>query len=441
MRELLSAGLALLSVATAGRADDWPQWLGPQRDAVWRETGILQRFPERGPAVLWRAPVGAGYSGPAVANGCVYVTDRRRASTVKDPGHNDSRRSIPGNERVLCLGAADGRTRWVHEYDCPYGVQFPLGPRATPLVRDGKVYALGAEGNLFCLLAASGKVLWSHDLKREYATKSPLWGYAAHPLLDGRRLICMVGGRGSTVVAFDKDSGKELWRALDSQELGYCPPVIYEAGGRRQLIVWHGEAVNSLDPATGRLYWSHPVKTFMGMAIAMPRRCGDLLYVTPPYHESVMLRLKADEPAADVVWHGGPKRIGFDSCFGTPFPEGDYLYGTSAYGSLRCIRAQTGERQWSTLKPNKGYNRQSSDVFIVRNGDRFFLYTEQGDLIIARLRPQGYEQISRAHLLDPTWATHGREVLWSHPAFANRCVYARNDREIICVSLSEPSAP
>jgi outer membrane protein assembly factor BamB len=441
MRKLLSASVVLLCVASGVRGDDWPQWLGPGRDAVWRETGILRRFPAKGPPVLWRAPVAMGFAGPAVANGSVYVLDRPPARGGKDPGYNDSREAIPGSERVICLGAADGKVRWVHENDCPYGISFPRGPRTTPVVAGGKVYTLGAEGNLFCLDAGSGKVWWSHDLKKEYATKSPLWGYAAHPLLDGQRLICMVGGKGSTVVAFDRDSGKELWRALDSKELGYCPPVIYEAGGCRQLIVWHGEAVNSLDPATGRLHWSHPVQTFMGMAIAMPRRSGDRLYVTPPYNPSLMLRLDPDKPAAEVLWQGGPKRIGFDSCFGTPFAEGDYLYGTSAYGSLRCIRAQTGERLWSTLKPNKGFNRQSSDVFLVKNGDRFFLYTEQGDLIIARLSPKGYEPLSRAHLLDPTWATHGREVLWSHPAFANRCVYARNDREIICVSLSATAGP
>jgi outer membrane protein assembly factor BamB len=428
MKKPLFVGMALLSVAVGVRADDWPQWLGPQRDAVWRETGILRTFPEKGLTARWRAPIAAGFSGPAVANGRVYVTDRVLPEGAKD--------KKLGSERVLCLNAADGKVLWKYAYECVYGIDYPLGPRTTPRVHGGKVYTLGAVGHLLCLEADTGKVLWSHDLTREYATKSPLWGYAAHPLLEGPRLICMVGGTGSAVVAFDKESGKELWRALDTEQLGYCPPMVYEAGGKRQLIVWHGEAVNSLEPETGRLYWSHPVETYMGMAIAAPRRSGDLLFVTPPYHKSLMLRLTADKPGAEVLWRGDPKKIGFDSCFGTPFPEGGYLYGTSSQGELFCIRAETGERLWSSLEPNKGNKRQSSDVFLVKNGDRFFLYTEQGDLIIAKLSPRGYQQVGRAHLLDPTFATHGRGVLWSHPAFANRGVYARNDREVICVSLA-----
>jgi outer membrane protein assembly factor BamB len=439
MRKQHFACLILLCVTCGSRGDDWPQWLGPERDAVWRETSILETFPEKGLSVLWRTPIAAGFSGPAVAKGRVYITDRVLPKGGKDPGNGPSTGSVPGSERILCLNAADGKVQWVHEYNCPYGIAYPLGPRATPVVQGNKVYTLGAEGNLFCLSTETGKPVWSHELKKEYAIQPPLFGYAAHPLLDGSRLICMVGGKGSTVVAFDKDSGKELWRALDSEQLGYCPPMIYEAGGKRQLIVWHGEAVNGLDPETGQLYWSQPVKTYMGMAIATPRKLGDLLYIAPPYNKSVMLRLGADKPEATVLWQGGPSKVGFDSCFGTPFPDGDYFYGNSAYGALRCIRAQTGERLWSTLKPNKGNNRQSSDIFIIKNGERFFLYTEQGDLIIAKLSPEGYEEVSRTHLLDPTWATHGRDVLWSHPAFAHRCVFARNDKEIICASLETPA--
>ncbi|MBI3409806.1 MAG: PQQ-like beta-propeller repeat protein [Planctomycetes bacterium] len=364
------------------------------------------------------------------------VTDR----VVPDPVKNKK----AGSERVLCLNAADGKILWKHEYDCDYGIGYPLGPRTTPNIDGGKVYSLGAEGHLFCLDFESGKVLWSRDLKKEYDTKSPIWGFAAHPLIDGQRLICMVGGKDSAVVAFDKDSGKELWRALTCKQIGYCPPMIYEAGGKRQLIVWHGEAVNSLDVETGRVFWSYPIETFTGMAIATPRKLGDLLYVCPPYNPPFMFRLATDKPDATVLWKGDPKavrkkepkQLGFDSCFGTPFAEDGHAYGNTAYGELVCIRADTGERLWTTLEPNKGYNRQSSDIFIVKNGERFFLYTEQGDLIIAKMTPKSYEQVSRTHLLDPTYATHGRDVLWSHPAFAIRCIYLRNDKEIICVPLA-----
>ncbi len=152
--------LALLILAASAHGDDWPQWLGPQRDAIWRESGVLEKFPAGGPKVRWRAPVKAGYAGPAVAEGRVYLTDRVLAPGTETPKESFVRpKGIPGTERVLCFDEKDGKLLWTHEYDCPYTVSYPLGPRCTPLVAGGKVYTLGTEGHLFCLDAATGKVL------------------------------------------------------------------------------------------------------------------------------------------------------------------------------------------------------------------------------------------------------------------------------------------
>jgi len=427
--------VALLLIASAVRSDDWPQWLGPQRDGVWRETGILDKFPVGGPKVLWRAPIAAGYAGPAVAQDRVYVTDRvlARGTTLGDP--NARAKNMPGSERVHCLDAASGQSLWVHEYDCPYTTAYPLGPRTTPVVHEGKVYTLGTEGNLFCLDTRSGHVVWSRELKKDYQVSTPLWGFSAHLLIDGNRLVCMVGGKGTTVVAFDKDSGKEIWRALTAREPGYCPPMIYEAAGKRQLIIWHAEAMNGLDPETGKVYWSLPLDVFMGMAIATPRKEGDALFVAAVKDLSALVRLGAKQPTAEVVWRGS-KQLGLSPIFATPFFDGKFIYGNVGDGLLACIKADTGERIWETLAPNKNQKARGGDIFIVKNGDRFFLVTDQGDLVFARLSPKGYQEISRAHLLDTTYTTWGRNILWSHPAFAQRCVYARNDKEIICVSLA-----
>jgi outer membrane protein assembly factor BamB len=427
--------LSLFTLSLGARADDWPQWLGPQRDGVWRETGIIRKFPENGPTVRWRTPIAAGYTGPAVANGCVFVMDRVVAEQQQKPASTFGRSKIPGSERVLCLAEADGQILWKHEYERTYTISYPLGPRTTPLVHGRRVYTLGAEGDLYALDTQTGKVIWSHDLKKEYDAESPIWGFSAHPLLDGQKLICMVGGKGSAVVAFDSESGKEIWRALDTRKLGYCPPMIYEAGGKRQLIIWHGEAVNGLDPETGQLYWTQPFESYQAMSISTPRKTGDLLFLTSTFGKSMGLRLKTENPSADVAWRGDPTTTSFDSVFGTPFVEDGHVYGTSSDGEMYCIKADTGERLWSTLEPNRGKKARCADVFIVKNEDRFFLFTEKGDLIIAQLNPKGYREISRAHLLDPTSAAFGRDVLWSHPAFANRSAYVRNDKEIISVSL------
>ncbi len=433
--------LALALTSTVLRADDWPQWLGPQRDAVWRESGIIEEFPTSGPVVRWRAPLRAGYSGPAVAEGRVYVMDRQQGEGGSKPGNAFERGRIPGTERVVCLDEASGKLLWTHEYDCPYTVSYAAGPRATPLVSGGKVYTLGAEGNLFCLDAVTGKEIWARDFKKEFGVQTPTWGFAGHPLIDGNKLICLAGGEGSVAVAFDKETGKELWRALSAQEPGYAPPVIYEAGGKRQLIVWHPEALNALDPETGALVWSERVKARSGLSVAMPRKMGDLLFVTSFYNGSMMMRLDPAKPAATKLWASKKasekETDALHSIIATPFLEDGFIYGVCSYGQLRCLKAETGERVWETLAATtNGKPVRWATAFLVKNGARFFLFNEKGDLIIAKLTPGGYEEISRAHLLDPTNSDPGRPVVWSHPAFANRSVYARNDKELVCVSLA-----
>jgi outer membrane protein assembly factor BamB len=421
-----AAFCAAFLLGTALFADDWPQWLGPRRDAVWRESGIVEKFPTNGPPVLWRTAMGAGYAGPIVAEGRVYVADR------------DANRRA---ERVLCLTEADGKLVWQYEYECPYSISYPAGPRVAPLVSGGKVWTLGAEGNLFCLDATKGTVLWSHELKKDYGIKAPMWGFAGHPLLDGNRLICLVGGQGSTAVAFDKDTGREIWRALSASEPGYSSPIIYEAGGKRQLILWDADAANSLNPETGEVYWSVPFKCRAGMSIATPRKLGDLLFFTTFYSGSLMLRLDATRPTAAVAWRttkvSEMDTTHLNAVMCTPVLEEGYIYGVCSYGQLRCLKADTGERVWQTFQATtSGEPVRWANAFIVKHGSRFFLFNEKGDLIIAKLSPRGYEEISRAHLLAPTGEANGRAVLWSHPAFANRHVYARNDKEIICVDLA-----
>ncbi|MHB9006745.1 MAG: PQQ-binding-like beta-propeller repeat protein [Limisphaerales bacterium] len=434
--------LAMASVLLPGlAADDWPQWLGPKRDGVWRETGIVERFPEAGPKVRWRTPIGAGFAGPAVAQGRVFVHDRLLPQDAPKAASPFDKPHIPGTERVLCLEETTGKVLWTHEYDCPYQISYASGPRCTPLVADGRVYTLGAEGNLFCLEADTGKVVWSRDFKKDFGAKTPEWGYAGHPWLDGQRLICLVGGEGSVAVALDKDTGRELWRALSAKEPGYCPPTLIEHGGRRMVILWHPESVNALDPETGKVVWSVPFASRYGLTAPTPRLEGDTLFVTAFYNGSLALKLGSGTP--EVLWRS-PKASEKDTTFlhsiiPTPFIEDGHIYGVCSYGQLRCLRLDTGERQWETLAattPEK--ETRWGNAFLIKHADRFFLFNERGELILARLTPQGYTEINRAKLLEPTNPDPGRPVVWSHPAFANQSVYARNDREIVCVSLAAP---
>src|SRR4051812_29907606 len=175
--------LAIVSLAIQLRADDWPQWLGPKRDGVWRETGIVEKLPEKF-SYKWRAPIGGGYSGPAVVDGRVYVMDRQLATNTANPSNAFSRGQIPGTERIVCLNEPDGKILWTHEYDSAYTVSYAAGPRVTPAVDNGKVYTVGAEGDLVCVDAENGKPVWQHNFGKDFGVKTPMWGFAGHPLVD-----------------------------------------------------------------------------------------------------------------------------------------------------------------------------------------------------------------------------------------------------------------
>ncbi len=451
--------LVMLLSAALVRADDWPQWLGPQRDGVWRETGVLEKFPEGGPKRVWSVPVGTGYAGPAVAAGKVFVLDRVLATGQKTPDNPFTRPTIKGSERVLCFDADTGRELWKHEYRADYAISYASGPRCTPTVDGDRVYTLGAMGNLFCLEAATGKLLWSKDFLADYGSSLPVWGFAAHPLIDGDRLICLVGGSDDRlVVAFDKKTGRELWAAEScGGDFGYCPPVIYEFAGTRQLIIWHSRAVLALHPETGKRLWRVDFDVKAALTAPMPRKVGtDQLFVTSFYNGSMLLRVAADK--AQVVWKSKARgelpnqTTDLSSIMPTPFVDGEYVYGVCSYGQLRCVKAATGERVWATMQATRGRftppkvamnaepadSERWSNAFLVRHADRYFLFNEQGDLILAKLTPAGYEELGRAHLLDPTnQDARGRLTVWSHPAFANRRVYARNDKELVCYSLAK----
>ncbi len=437
------AWTVLLSAAALSgfaRGDDWPQWLGPNRDDVWKETGIIDKVPDGGLKILWRHDVAGGYSGPAVANGKVYVADYLVDPPLdfKKVNNPVSRPKLKGKERLLCLDATTGKELWKHECDCPYEVSYPAGPRCTPTVHDGKVYTLGAMGNLYCLDAEKGTEVWSKDFKTEYKAKVPLWGVCSHPLVDGNKVICIIGGENATAVALDRNTGKEIWKALSAKHPGYSAPVIVEAGGTRQLLIWDGYNLNSLDPESGKLYWSVDDKPGGQMSIMVPRKSGDFLYAAGrgAKDNGVMLKLSADKPEAKEVWQASPK-IGVYPINMTPFLDGDTIYGVDQTGNMMAVEVATGKRLWQESSPVTGKKPQpSGTAFIVKNGDRFFCFNEQGELVVAKMTPEKYTEFGRAKILEPTNNAFGRNVVWSHPAFANKCMYARNDKEIVCVSLA-----
>jgi len=431
MRTIMT--VLLLYVFAPTSAADWPQWMGPQRDNVWREEGIVAELPAEGPKIAWRAPVSGGYAGPAVANGKVYVADY----VAQDNVHvtNFERKGLSGVERIVCLNETTGKQLWKYEYSVKYTISYPAGPRCTPAVADGTVYTLGAEGNLNALDADTGQVLWSHDFKKEYGAETALWGYASHPLVDDNKLICVVGGEGSYVVAYDKDTGKELWKNLTSPSQGYSPPSIVNIAGQRQLLLLRPDAVTALEPETGTEIWSAPYQSDSGLVVMTPVLWNDYIFVGGYANKNMLIKLAPDGRSAEIVWNENVQHA-LSPINVQPTLDGDVLYGFDQNGRLYAVKLPDGERLWKTTEPLGKRPANSGTAFIIRQGDRYFLFTENGDLITADLTPEGYEELGRAHILDPTNEAFGRSVVWCSPAFANRRMYVRNDKECVAVDLA-----
>ncbi|MBC8871441.1 MAG: SUMF1/EgtB/PvdO family nonheme iron enzyme [Planctomycetes bacterium] len=415
-------------------ADDWPQWRGPSRDGVWHESGIIEKFEAPQIKIRWRTRISSGYSGPTVAEGRVYVSDY-----VSEPEQV---------ERIHCMDWKTGKTIWTHAYPCDYGsVGFPAGPRACVTIDDGRAFSLGTVGHFHCFDGATGKVLWKKDLVDEYKIRLLTWGIAPAPLVEGNFVILQVGGAGGAcIVAFDKRTGDERWKALD-EPTSYSSPIVIEQAGRRVLVCWTGASVSGLDPDTGTVYWRHAWGHDGGWIdpIASPAFDSNRLFVSCTQHGARMLKLHPDELKVELVWeYAGPARRrgkSLHAVISTPWLAGDFLYGIDYFGQLRCLDANTGEQVWED-------RTATSQVIwgmghLVRNGQKTWILNDRGELIVSRLSARGFEQISRAKLLEPTREQFRRRsgVCWSHPAFAYKHVFARNDEEVVCASLAADEPP
>lgn len=430
--------LAVFVVASFAPADDWPQWNGPSRDGVLHESNIINTVPTSGLTQLWSQPVALGYSGPAVADGRVFLTDyvRKSGRIANNPGSRDK---LTGTERVHCFDAASGDLLWKHEYDRPYAVSYGSGPRATPTCHDGLVYTLGAEGNLICFDAASGEIVWQRDFAADFGASTPLWGHSAAPLVFRDTLICLVGGSGSLVVAFDLKTGKERWRSLSARAVGYCPPSVIEAGGTEQLLIWEPSTLHSLSPVDGKEYWQHPLKPGYGMSILPPVRHGDLLFASGESGVSAMFKLAADRPAADVLWRGNPRNSVYLATAAAIFDDG-YLYGSDTRsGALVCARASDGKRMWQTTRPTSGGDGRRGEAhgsaFLIKADDSYLIFSDSGDFISAELSPKGYSETGRFHAIDPTEDMRRRKVVWTFPAISDGRLYLRNGEQIVCYDV------
>lgn len=422
--------LLLIFLPIQSSAEDWPQWRGPNRDGVWNNPQVVKSFAADPIPHKWSVPVAPGYSGPTVAKGLVYLTDRPESDEQL--------------ERILCFDAVTGESVWKLAYPCEYrNIGYQAGPRASVTVDAGQAFALGAMGHLHVLDAVTGELQWKSDLLDRFKIKIPIWGIAAAPIVTKDLVILMIGGRpDACVVALNRHTGDEVWRSL-SDLTSYAAPILIEQAGKSVLVCWTGDNIVGLNPANGEVYWKSemPPKN-MVIAIATPVVHNGRLFVTSFYDGAKMLQLDEKTTSAEELWRArGPSELDTDalhSIMSTPIMIGDYVYGVDSYGELRCLEAKTGKRIWEdqTATPRNRW----SNIHMVRNGEHVWMFNERGELVIAKLSPAGFEEISRAKLIEPTEAQlkrRGQGVCWSHPAFADGHVFIRSDTQLVCASLLE----
>ncbi|MFO0879270.1 MAG: PQQ-binding-like beta-propeller repeat protein [Gemmataceae bacterium] len=402
--------LSLLCSATALFAADWPQWRGPRRDNVWAVKGLPDRLPDK-LTPRWTQPLGGGYGGIAVRDERVYVQD-----------HQTTPREV---ERVVCLQAGTGKVVWEHAYPVTYGkLDYGNGPRATPTLHGAHVYTLGALGHLYCLEADTGKVVWSRDTVKEFRGRVPTWGHACSPLVEGKTLIVQVGGQpDALLVALDLKTGKEVWRSLGDPP-GYASPVIVDTGKWRQLVYFTPQHIVGLEPTSGKVLWKVPFEGITYDVSISDVVYGDGILLASNYWSgSKAIRLDEQGRNPKVAWEGKALSL----LMSTPLVRGKHVYAIDRFRGLKCLEMQTGKILWENehVTP-RDTNPQASLVWV--GGDRALILNTPGELLLCELKPTGLVRRGKASIIGRTWA---------HPGFGAGCIFARTDREIVCVPLTE----
>jgi outer membrane protein assembly factor BamB len=374
---------------------------------------ISETLPATGLKTVWKIPIGPGFSGISVADGRVYSMDK--PSTPAD------------TERIICLDARTGQTIWEQRYAAKYGdLDYGKGPRCTPTVYDGRVYTLGAIGHIRCLDAASGGMIWQKDLVRDLKAQQPTWGFAASPVIHGSKVLIHASVENGAYLAFDRVSGREIWRG-GPDPTGYGTPILIQRAGREEMVGWTPEHILGLSLDDGRELWRIPYKITYGVSMATPLFRENIVLVSGYWDGSKAIRLGHTPNDAQLVWEENRYLRGVMS---PPLYREGHGYLLDKQHGVVCFRLASGEKVWTDnnrITPRER-NPQANFVWLGQT-DRALCLNAEGELELLRLNPEGFTEYWRAKVIGPTWA---------HPAFADRHVFARDDSDLVCVELPSP---
>ncbi|KAF0178716.1 MAG: Pyrrolo-quinoline quinone [Limisphaerales bacterium] len=400
--------LCLLGSALVLPAADWPQFLGPTRNAAYAGTDLADAWPKEGPPVAWQKKLGSGWAGPVAADGKVVVFHR-----------------VANEEFVECLEARTGRELWKQPFATSYTDNFGFdnGPRATPCIAGGRVFVFGANGNLHALDLATGKPLWSADAQAGFGADKGFFGFACSPLVEGKALLVNLGGKNRAgIVAFDTATGKVLWQAHD-EEASYSSPIAATIGGQRHAFFFARHKLVSLDPANGNVRFAFPwgPKMQASVSAAVPVVSGDTVFISAGYGAgAALLRVKAG--GVEKLWSGEEQ---LTAQYVTPVLRDGFLYGfegrvdTGPRPELRCVELATGKIRWSTGRVAHGG--------VILAGNDLLIAADSGELVRVAADPNAFVEKARAQIL-------GREGR-AQPALADGLLLARDKGRLVAVDL------
>lgn len=402
MRPFRLACLVAVACTLTSRAADWPSWRGPDRNGISRETDWSSDWGAAGPAKLWTAGVGVGFSTVAVSAGRVFTA-----------GWAD------GRDTVQCLDAATGKVLWAHAYEEKLGNKmYEGGPNATPVVAGGQVFAVSKTGRTLCLDAASGKVRWETELGKQVGAKLSDWGVSGSPVLaDANTLLVAYGPAG---VALDPATGRVLWNSGDGKDMTFATPVVAEFGGQRTALFFMSEKLVAVDPKDGRRLWTSAFGQGYRTHCSDPVVAGDRVFISSGDDGGELLKVSGG--AAERVW----KNRNLSTFTGTAVLVDGMLYGHETAGykgaeqELRCVDLATGSVRWA----EKGFGQGS----IIAAGDRLVVLGEKGELSVVRASPAKFELLARSQVIG------GK--CWTAPVLAQGRLYVRNAKgDLVCLDV------
>lgn len=405
MPRLIALACLALAVAVQAAAREWPQFLGPERNGIYRGPALAETWGAQGPRVVWRKPVGQGFSGPVIAQGRLILFHR-----------------VSNQEVVEAFDPRTGATQWRYAYPTSYRDDFGFdeGPRAVPVVAGGVVYTFGAEGQLHAIDLAKGTKLWSEDTMRRFRVPKGFFGAAGSPLVEDGRVLANIGGAEAGIVAFDAKTGKVLWTAT-SHGASYSSAAGATIAGRRLAVFFTRAGLVGLDPATGRVQFERPWRARMAASVnvATPVVVGDLVFVSAEYGPGAAV-FRVDGSTLMELWASDEV---MSNHYATSVYHDGHLYGFHGRQefnpSFRAVEMRTGKVRWSEDRFRGGS--------VTLAGDRLLIVRETGEMLLAAASPAAFRPIARAQVLPAT--------VRAYPALSDGFVYLRNDNTLIALDL------